>query len=155
MKSLDECKQWVRTHEDIFIDLIRMYLGVGLIIKGVYFFVQRDELHKILEGAANQAFTEAVIAHYVIPAHILGGLLLALGLITRVAALAQIPVLVGAVFFVNLPRMMLIEWRQSLEFSALVLFLLIVVFFYGAGRWSLDYVLSKKESHRLQPQSAG
>jgi uncharacterized membrane protein YphA (DoxX/SURF4 family) len=41
---------------------------------------------------------------------------------------------------------MLIQPRENLEFSALVLFLLILVFVYGSGQWSVDHYLSKKGS---------
>jgi len=53
--------------------------------------------------------------------------------------------LICAVFFVHLPKMMtsVIE-RQNLEFSALVLFLLVLISIYGAGRWSMDYVIARK-----------
>ena len=42
-----------------------------------------------------------VVAHYVVVAHLLGGFLIAIGLLTRVAVVSQIPVLLGAVFIVN------------------------------------------------------
>ena len=64
--------------------------------------------------------------------------------LTRVAALVQIPVLLAAVFYIYLPKMMFLEPRQSLEFSSLVLFLLLLFAAFGAGRWSLDHYLSRK-----------
>lgn len=91
-----------------------------------------------------------MMAHYVILAHLFGGLLMALGLITRVAALVQIPIVLAAVFYVYLPKMMFLEPRQSLDrnvrlaFSGLVLLLLLLTAAFGAGRWSLDHYLSRK-----------
>jgi putative oxidoreductase len=84
-------------------------------------------------------------AHYVIPVHLVGGVMLLLGLATRYAAVAQIPLLVGAIFYVYLPRFATLELRQNLEFTGLVLFLLCVVSVYGSGRYSVDYVLRKSE----------
>jgi uncharacterized membrane protein YphA (DoxX/SURF4 family) len=69
-------------------------------------------------------------------------------LATRYAAVAQIPLLVGAIFYVYLPRFATLELRQNLEFTGLVLFLLCVVSVYGSGRYSLDYVLQKSEEKR-------
>ena len=88
-------------------------------------------------------FAPAAIAHYVVLAHLFGGLLMALGLLTRVAALVHIPVLLAAVFYIYLPKMIFLEPRQSLEFSSLVLFLLLLFAAFGAGRWLLDHYLSR------------
>src|SRR5262245_51014957 len=124
MNSISQCKQWVRSHADVMIDLIRIYLGLGLFIKAVYFMAHRELLEQLLETSNNKLFAQAAVAHYVIPVHLLGGLMLAFGILTRVAALAQIPVMIGAVFYIHMPKLMQVEPRQSLEFSALVLFLL-------------------------------
>ena len=44
--------------------------------------------------SGHEWMTPAVIAHYVILAHPAGGLFMALGLLTRIAVLVQIPVLI-------------------------------------------------------------
>jgi putative oxidoreductase len=155
MKNINDCKQWIESHMDVVIDLVRMYLGVGLFAKGLYFLMHQGELSKLLEGTNNVAFAQGALAHYVIPAHLVGGLLLAMGLLTRLAALSQIPILIGAVLYVWLPKMLFIEQRQNLEFSALVLFLLVLIFVYGAGRLSLDHLITKKESRQLHAHPAG
>jgi uncharacterized membrane protein YphA (DoxX/SURF4 family) len=154
MKNINDCKQWVQSHVDIVIDLVRMYLGVGLFVKGLYFLMHKEEMQTLLEGADNAAFAQGAVAHYVIPVHLVGGLLLAIGLLTRLAALAQMPILIGAIFYVWMPRVLFFEQRQSFEFAALVLFLLALIFVYGGGRFSVDYLITKKERADLQPQSA-
>jgi len=154
MKTINECKHWVESHMDMVIDLVRIYLGIGLFVKGLYFLMHQEQLRRLLEGPDNFAFAQGALAHYVIPVHLVGGLLLALGLLTRLAALSQIPILLGAVLYVWLPRVLLVEQRQNLEFSALVLFLLALIFVYGAGRISIDYLLTKKESRQVHAQSA-
>jgi len=130
------------------IDLIRIYLGVALFFKGVYFMENRDYLLKMMEDAGGLWFAPAAIAHYIVPAHLVGGFMLALGLLTRVAALAQIPILLGAVFYVHMPKLSALTQetvgRQNLELSALVLFLTVLVLLHGAGRFSLDYVIGKR-----------
>src|SRR5205814_3222940 len=100
--------------------------------------MHQGELKKLLEGADNLAFAQGAVAHYVIPVHLVGGLLLAIGLLTRLAALAQMPILIGAVFYHWMPQVLVFEQRQSFEFATLVLFLLVLIFVYGAGRLSVD-----------------
>ena len=151
---MNDCKQWVQSHVDIVIDLVRMYLGVGLFVKGLYFLMHREEMQKLLEGADNLVFAQGAVAHYVIPVHLVGGLLLAIGLLTRLAAFVQMPILIGAVFYLWLPQVLFFEKRQYFEFAALVLFLLGLIFVYGGGRFSVDYLITKKERADLQPQSA-
>mgnify|MGYP006196345497 CR=1 FL=1 len=69
---------------------------------------------------------ETLVAHYVVLAHVFGGLLLLLGLATRFASLLQIPILIGAVYFVATKEGgMLIS--QNMEITLLILFLLIKI----------------------------
>lgn len=150
-----QCKQWVRDHADIMIDLIRIYLGLGLIFKGVYFTGHSGYLLQLMDESTGKALVTTAMAHYVIPAHLFGGLLLVVGLVTRAAALAQIPILVYAVFFIYLPKMVNVEPRQSLEFTALVLFLMCIIFVFGAGRLSVDHLLFRRKSEvRSAPLTA-
>ncbi|MFB6099086.1 MAG: DoxX family membrane protein, partial [Salinibacter sp.] len=127
---------WINEHRAVAIDLVRIYLGVGLFVRGVLFAYQSQGV-EVLVDLSQFSFASAALAHYVTFAHLLGGLLLAAGLLTRLAALVQIPVLAGAVFLVHLDQGLLAA-NQSLEFSALVLFLLVVVFVFGPGTWAAD-----------------
>lgn len=150
--KMSSFRHWLDEHHDLFLDLIRVYLGTGLFVKGLYLMTHRAFLDQTIEQAGSLWFAPAAIAHYVFPAHVVGGVLLALGLLTRFAALVQIPVLAGALFYVYLPRVTQLEARQNMEFSALVLFLLIVFSIYGAGRWSVDAHLQKRTAI---PQPSG
>ncbi len=144
MFSYRDLVDWIATHRDIGIDLVRMYLGVGLFVRGVLFIAESQGVAALVD-LSSFSVTSAALAHYVSFSHLLGGLLLAAGLLTRLAALVQIPVLVGAVFFVHLDEGLL-SANQSLEFSALVLFLLVVVFVFGPGAWSADsYVFGPQD----------
>jgi|SRR5947209_11140548 len=149
-----QIKRWAEAHSDIFIDLVRIYLGVGLFFKGIFFMTHREYLLNILQNAGDLVIAPVTIAHYVIPMHMVGGILLAFGLLTRVAALVQLPILIGAMFWVYLPKWAAVEPRQNLEFSALVLFLMVLLLIFGAGRWSVDHYLANRETSELHPQPA-
>jgi uncharacterized membrane protein YphA (DoxX/SURF4 family) len=150
MKDVQEMNHWIKTHGDLALDLMRIYLGIGLMIKAVFFMSHSDYFLQLMETVGSMWFAPAILMHYVILAHLFGGLCLTLGLITRAAALVQLPILLSAMFYVHLPHMVSsIEARQSMEFAGLVLFLLILISVYGAGRWSLDYVLARKENAAL------
>lgn len=151
--NLKQINAWLHSHPDVMMDLVRIYLGVALFFKGIYFMANRDALLLIMEKAGSWSIAPAAIAHYIVPVHLVGGLLLAVGLLTRVAAIAQLPILIGAVFYVHLPELTLmsVEPRQNLELSALVLFLACLVALHGSGRFSVDHVITKGQR---EPQPA-
>ena len=150
MKDLEHTNHWIKVHGDLFLDLIRIYLGIALFWKGVYFASHTTELQRLMEQSGSLWFASQFIGHTVIFAHLVGGFFLAIGLITRLAALVQVPVLAMVVFYVHLPKAFsAMESRQNFEFTALILFLLVMISIYGAGRWSVDYVLARKENAKL------
>src|SRR5262249_40538933 len=112
--------------------------GIGLFLKAIWFMQHPEYLTAIFAQAGPLSFLPAAVGHYVIMGHLAGGLLLAIGLLTRLAALAQIPILLGAVFAVHLPAVQAAAPREGVEFSALVLFLLVLIFLRGSGPWSVD-----------------
>ena len=122
-------------------DLIRIYLGIGLLIKGIQFIFSPDTLLLLLKTSQVQMF-ETFSLFYVPVAHIFGGSMIILGFLTRLASWIQIPILFGAVFFVNFNSNILIM-EQNFEFSLLVLFLLLIYGFFGSSAFSLDNKLSK------------
>jgi len=133
--------------KDICFDLMRIYLGLGLMAKGIFFFSQIEFLARLMNETGLAWAMNTIVIHYVSLAHVAGGLMMVLGMGTRLAAAIQIPVLFGAVFFVHFKEGVFATTGQNLEFSALVLFLLILVMIYGSGPLSIDYRLSQsKES---------
>src|SRR5262245_35048660 len=130
--------RWADENRGLFFDLIRIYLGIGLFLKAIWFVQHPEFLEAIFSQAGPLSFLPAMVGHFVIVGHLAGGLLLAIGLLTRLAALVQIPILMGALFAVHLPAVQAEAPRQSVEFSALVLFLLILIFLRGSGPLSVD-----------------
>ncbi len=133
MSGYQRLLQWQWRHNTVASDLVRMFVGAALLVRGLLFALNPESLAEL----APDKIVDWV-SYYIMTAHLVGGLLLMIGLFTRVAALIQIPVLVGAVLVVHV-REGLATPNQSLELSALVLFLLIVFFIFGPGRKSLDY----------------
>src|SRR5437868_2893103 len=129
--KMNELDAWAQAHFDYFLDAVRIYLGVGLIFKGIS-FLNHAELLAPLNGTALAGL--APIVPYV---HILGGALLAIGFLPRIAAIVNIPVLLAAVFMVHTPELHTLRGREGFEFSALVLFLLCVIAIRGAGPLSV------------------
>lgn len=130
-------RAWLETHRDLWLDLVRIYLGAALFVKGVVFVGHTSALMQSMANA-QVPFGSLALMHYIVAAHIAGGLMLLFGIATRAAAAANIPVLAGAALFVH-RREGLFSANQSLELTLLVLFLLVVMTLSGSGRLSVDH----------------
>ena len=138
MSTITKIEDWGNSHRPGWLDVFRIVLGLFITFKGFEFMFNIESL-KMTTAGMNFAFGGAMLAHYVIFAHALGGLLIAFGLFTRFMCLLQLPILIGAVLFVNYPKGFLsIGNHMELEISALVLVGLIVFMVFGAGKFSLD-----------------
>jgi uncharacterized membrane protein YphA (DoxX/SURF4 family) len=143
MKKPIETLTAVVTEPTFGYDLIRMYLGVALFVRGAMFIADPNRLTALMSPTGGW-FLSTAIGHYVAMAHIGGGIMLALGVGTRVAAIVQLPVLAGAVLFVHWHDGLLAA-GQSLELAGLVLFLLTIYAAFGAGPLSVDKRLSESD----------
>jgi putative oxidoreductase len=146
MNKLLSAKRWAETHRDVGLDLLRIYLGIGLVVKGIAFVAHGATLMEAMTRAeitwgGGLATYYVAVAHAVVMAHVVGGFLLAVGLVTRGAALVNIPVLFGATFFVHAKDGFFTE-AQTLEFALLVLVMLVVIAVHGGGRLSLDHYVA-------------
>ncbi len=127
-------------------ELLRIYLGIGLFMKGIHFMIHPQDLVFFMQqGQIN--FIETFISHYVISAHLVGGLLMTVGLLTRIGAAIQIPVLFGALGFVHINET-LFSTNQNIEFTALVLVLLILYSFTGSGNISMDFHIIGEDNNK-------
>lgn len=132
---------WAESHRELWLDCIRIYVGLGLLARGLLLITNTSTGYfvDLLQHAGHPWLLTGTMLHYVMLAHFIGGALLTIGFLTRLAAIVQVPILAGAVFIVH-RQDGLFAMGQSLEFSALVLFLLVVIAINGAGKYSLDYV---------------
>jgi len=141
--AIESKKAWWQD-PSLGLDLIRIYLGIGLMVRGGLFIGHSEVLLDFLKRS-HSWFLPLAAAQYVVAAHLCGGILLMLGLGTRLAAAVQIPPLLGAVLFVHLGEGLL-SAGQSLEFAALVLAMLTAFSVFGAGRLSLDAWIARRNA---------
>jgi putative oxidoreductase len=143
MNSLQRLELWGEAHHPRYLDILRVALGVFLFIKGIEFAGKSSVLPDILSNqVAFSGFLLMLVQHYIIFAHIAGGFMIATGLLTRVAAIAQIPVVLGALIFFNQDMM---SHFGYFIIPLVVLFLLIWFAVIGSGPWSLDRALDREE----------
>ena len=111
---------------------MRILLGAFLCYKGIDFLMNLGQMLGLLTNRTSfGSFTTMLMSNYVAFAHILGGILLVLGVLTRFACIVNIPILVGAVFFVN--TALYSRPNPEVLLSILVLLLLICFLVVGNG----------------------
>ena len=137
MNLLQRLEYWGDRHHPRWMDIVRISLGIFLCYKGVDFIGHMSDLVSVMYANTSTApFFYILAGHYAAAAHILGGIFLILGVMTRLACLIQIPVLLGAVFFLSTNKEMLRPYSE-LFLTILVLLLLIYFLIAGNGPWSV------------------
>lgn len=140
MGTIKKLNKWANAHTYYPLDLLRISLGVFLFYKGVDFMNNQERMMELMRPFEGMAL-EMVALHYIAPAHFLGGILIAVGLLTRWATLAQLPILIGAVLTNFLGTMN----TTNLLLSLATLLLCIFFTLYGSGKHSADYYLKMQQ----------
>jgi uncharacterized membrane protein YphA (DoxX/SURF4 family) len=134
MNLVQRVEHWGDTHHPQWLDIVRILLGVFLCYKGVDFLMNMGSMLSLITNKMSfGSFSSMLMSNYIAFAHMLGGILLILGVLTRFACLIQIPILLGAIFFVNTD---LYRPFSTLILPIAVLLLLICFLVLGNGRWS-------------------
>jgi putative oxidoreductase len=123
------------------LDVLRIVLGFIILGKGIYFINNTTALLDMMSNSKIE-FLSFMLTHYVAMAQLVGGVLIILGLLTRLAIAFQLPILLGAILFVNI-NTGFFSIHSELEFSILVFSLLLFFFFYGSGSLSVDEYMRK------------
>ncbi|HEY4323727.1 MAG TPA: DoxX family membrane protein [Mucilaginibacter sp.] len=143
MNMVHKIEIWGDTHHPKFLDLVRMALGLFLLLKGIAFMDNSAYLKQIIEDQ-NAVYISSgllmALVYYVTFAHMVGGILITLGTLTRFACIIQIPIVLAAVFltaFFTSP----INYMVWPSITALILLFLFTII--GSGPLSLDKFLSE------------
>ncbi|MGJ1203352.1 DoxX family protein [Sphingobacterium lactis] len=141
MNLIQRIEHWGDAHHPRWVDFVRIGLGILIFAKGVSFVMDRDSVFALIERTHFQLSIWSAV-HYVVFAHLVGGLFIMLGFQTRLAVALQIPILIGAVFFVNITNGF--SFLNSEFWLSLVVLLLLIYFLVvGSGPYSLDKAMDK------------
>lgn len=148
MTVIQKIEHWGDVHHAKWLDVIRIFLGVLIFSKGIAIVSNTEVLQNIL--LQNNVFgfsgmMSSVAIHIVGFVHLVGGILIAIGLVTRFAVVIQIPILLCAVLFVNLGQGFS-TLNSELWLSMMVLMLLVLFWVVGSGPYSVDQAMKKKQS---------
>ena len=134
MNSVKELNKWANTHTYLPIDLLRVALGIFLFMKGISFITNIQYLADLI-SPIDKIGGGMFLIHYIAPAHMVGGIMIVFGLLTRWAIIAQLPVLIAAVIINFMGEM----HSQNLFLALITLAICVFFLFYGSGKHSADY----------------
>jgi putative oxidoreductase len=137
MNYLQRLEHWGDRHHPKWLDIIRIALGVFLCYKGFEFLNNMSAMLTLMSSSMSfGSFSLVLLGHYIVFAHLVGGFLLAIGVLTRFACLIQIPILLGAIIFINTSPEM---WQHFSELLISILVLGLLIYFLIAGNGQLSF----------------
>jgi len=140
MGTVKSLNKWANAHSYYLIDLIRVAFGFFLFAKGVDFMSNFAQMAEVIKPFENMPGGMLII-HYIAPAHFVGGFLIVIGLLTRWAVLAQLPILIGAILVNFLGEMNI----SNLIVASVALTICLFFIIYGSGKHSSDFYLKMQK----------
>ncbi|KAF2331672.1 DoxX family protein [Flavobacterium ginsenosidimutans] len=140
MENVKSLNKWANSHTYLPVDLVRIVLGAFLFMKGVSFVTNVQYLHDLI-SPIDKYGGGMFMLHYIAPAHMIGGIMIIFGLLTRWAIAAQLPILFGAVLVNSMGKM----HSESLLLAVVVLLVCTFFLFYGSGKHSADYYFKMQQ----------
>jgi len=140
MENVKSLNKWANAHTYLPIDLVRIVLGIFLFMKGISFVTNAQYLHELI-SPIDQFGGGMFLLHYIAPAHLIGGVMIVFGLLTRWAIATQLPILFGAILVNSMGNMQ----SESLILAILVTLICIFFLLYGSGKHSADYYFKMQQ----------
>ena len=144
MNTVVKLESWADRHHPKWIDILRVVLGIIFIIKGVALIEHREQVIMMMEKSNLDLFTFSLSSQYVIAFDLAGGLFIAIGLLTRLIVLFQLPIVILSIIFIDYHQN-LFALNSELGYLILILALVIFFLFYGSGPISVDNYISKRK----------
>ena len=148
MGTLQHIQQWGTIHHPRWLVVLRIALGICLFFKGIVFMSNSILLERLIEGSP-MAGGYSWLPIAVTWANLLGGFFLVVGLLTRWVALLQLPILAGAIIFINAQKG---GFAAESELGLAVIVFLLLLFFLveGSGPLSLDAYFQNNRGKGVQ-----
>jgi putative oxidoreductase len=152
MSTFRNILRWGEGHHPRWFVFLRIALGLLLFAKGIAFMSNASLLDEIVYGAPNPVNDNSGWIRILITwANLLGGSLLIIGMQTRLVCFLQLPILVGAVLFINLHKNAFAPqselWLALVTLAGLIFFII-----EGGGPLSIDKYFYKNRDSQAAGQ---
>ena len=146
MSTYRDILRWGDGHHPRWFVILRIILGVCLFAKGISFMSNTSLLRELLAGSSlsNDSGWLPILITWM---NLLGGFFLMVGLQTRLVAILELPILVGAILFISTQKSL---FAPESELGSAVVVLILLLFFIveGSGPASLDSYFQKNRDRQ-------
>ncbi len=136
MNAIASMEDWADHHHPEWLDYLRIILGLIIVVRCFSFAENQAVVTNFLLSHRLEYLT-FMGSQYIILIGIGGGILITFGVLTRFAALINLPIAIGTLFFVN-ESGGLTFLNSDVFISLAVLILLLLYIIYGSGVVSFD-----------------
>ncbi len=147
MEIVKSLTTWKKLHNDArIIPLLRIVLGLMILVKGFSFILQGGAEMEGIDMSSND-YMPMLFGQWIPVLEIATGILIVIGLLTKISSLFQIPLSIAGLFF-SKDNAVLSSFEQSQYLLSIVIIILSIFFAYwGSGIFSAENAL-KKENKR-------
>ena len=150
MNTFQDIRRWGTDHHPRWFIIFRIALGLCLFAKGIFFMSNSTLLDQLFSGNAYLSRDSGWLPILITWMNLMGGFFLFVGLQTRLVAILELPILIGAIVFINAQKSGFAP-QSELALSILVLLGLVFFIIEGGGPLSMDAYFDKNRDK----QSAG
>ena len=144
MNHFARVRELSKTRYAVWLLVLRIGLGLALFFKGIQFMRNDALLSEVI--AVSPGIQKFAWLQVFIPwVHLFGGLMILIGLFTRWVSLVQIPLVVGAIFFIKQDSRVYFG-NLELPLAILVFLLLLVFVVLGDGNLSWKRLIQSERS---------
>ncbi len=136
MNAVASVEDWADHHHPVWIDYLRIILGLIIIVRCFSFAENQAVVTNFLLNHRLEYLT-FMGSQYLILIGIGGGILITFGVLTRFASLINLPIAIGSLFFVNKSGG-LAFLNSDVFISLLILIFLLLFIVFGSGTFSFD-----------------
>ncbi len=135
-QQIKSLRHFTDKHHPLWLDIVRIFLGIAIFIRGIYFIHNPEALLQIIQNSSIGGWA-FIVEHHVAFTYLVGGILIGMGLLTRIAIIFELPVFFGAIYC-KIVNAGFFSVFSDLVFSIIVFVLLIFFLIWGPGRFSAD-----------------
>ena len=148
---MSKMSDWGDRHYPRWLTIIRIALGLFLVYKSIQFMVGVEKIQSI-PGGIDSVLYYVMLFHLVIFIHFVGGVFISIGLFTRLSAIIQIPMIIGALVLVTEEAQAVLPGGQFDQIISIPLIVLLAVFLvFGSGSYSIDSKRIQQAKSNLSP----
>ena len=119
-------------------DVLRVVVGAALFIRGWSYAAMFED--RLMGTPTDALFAWGALGHLIVGAHLVGGVFLIVGLLTRATSAVCLAAVLGAAWFAQASG----AGGLDLVVAAGLAIALVALFFAGSGPWSLDARLTHR-----------